>query len=98
MKRIARGVDNGLASQIEGRVEYDRNASGLPKALDQTLISRTVFAENNLQSSGSVHVSGGGEGVALAPPDRKHIQHVPGGVVPLHLGQVKVRFGMLDQS
>jgi len=48
IESIGWGVYDGFALQVEGRVQYDWNSGGLPKALDQAIIERALLEKNSL--------------------------------------------------
>ena len=48
IESIGWGVYDGFTLQVEGRVQYDWNAGGLPKTLDQAIIARALLEKNSL--------------------------------------------------
>src|SRR5438132_826622 len=95
---LLRGVHDRLALEIEGRIEDDRHARGLPKPLDQPVISWVDVLLNRLESPGAVDVGNGRDGGSFVFPDVHDIKHEASRVVLRGLRERKVVLGLLTQD
>src|SRR5438552_9451138 len=86
-QRVGRAGHDGLALEVEGRVQHDGRARLLAERLDEPVVAGIELTIDGLQPGAAVDVGDGGQLVAGAILDRRDVKHEARRVVTLGIRQ-----------
>src|SRR5580704_1236717 len=97
VKGVGGSSDDGLAFQIERGVQQNGDACGFAKALDQSVVARTVFTKNRLKAACAINVRDSGKNALFCFLNGNNVEHISRWMVTSGVRQIEIRLGALRE-